>query len=60
MIDTLTGGLKQLAKRRKVEVIHARGYFESSTTLRLDRIDKPAKSERLNSNIASWPPARGR
>jgi dihydrolipoamide dehydrogenase len=48
VIDTLTGGLKQLAKRRKVEVIQARGTFESSTRLRLDRIDKPGEVERLD------------
>ena len=36
VIATLTGGLKQLAKQRKVEVIHARGEFENSTTLRLE------------------------
>ncbi len=47
VIETLSGGLKQLAKRRKVEVIQARGYFESSTTLRLDRTDKPGEVQRL-------------
>ena len=48
MIDTLTGGLKQLAKRRNVEVIQARGFFENSTTLRLDRDRQAgAKSETL-------------
>ena len=36
VISTLSGGLKQLAKRRKVTVIHARGVFENSTTLQLD------------------------
>ena len=36
VIATLTGGLKQLAKKRQVEVIHARGKFENSTTLRLE------------------------
>jgi dihydrolipoamide dehydrogenase len=35
VIETLTGGLAQLAKRRKVRVIHARGTFENSTTLQL-------------------------
>ncbi len=34
-IKDLSGGLKQLAKRRKVKVITARGEFENSTTLRL-------------------------
>ena len=47
VIDTLTGGLKQLAKRRNVEVIQARGFFENSTTLRLERAEKGAKSETL-------------
>ena len=36
VIGTLTGGLKQLAKQRKVQVINARGVFENSTTLRLE------------------------
>ena len=36
VISTLSGGLKQLAKKRKVEVITARGKFENSTTLRLE------------------------
>jgi dihydrolipoamide dehydrogenase len=35
VISTLSGGLQQLAKRRKVNVIHARAVFENSTTLRL-------------------------
>ncbi|HEX3999354.1 MAG TPA: dihydrolipoyl dehydrogenase [Pirellulales bacterium] len=47
VIDTLTGGLKQLAKRRNVEVIQARGVFENSTTLRLERAEKGAKNETL-------------
>ena len=36
VISTLSGGLKQLAKRRKVQVIHAKGVLEDSNTLRLD------------------------
>ena len=36
VISTLTGGLKQLAKQRKVRVINAKGVFENSTTLRLE------------------------
>lgn len=36
VIETLSGGLKQLAKRRNVRVIQARGVFENSTTLRLE------------------------
>ncbi len=39
VISTLSGGLQQLAKRRKVNVIHARGSFENSTTLRLEGDD---------------------
>jgi dihydrolipoamide dehydrogenase len=47
VIDTLSGGLKHLAGRRKVQVIHARASFEDSQTLRLDRLDTPGKTERL-------------
>jgi dihydrolipoamide dehydrogenase len=36
VIATLSGGLKQLAKRRKVDVVTARGVFEDSTRLRLE------------------------
>lgn len=36
VISTLSGGLAQLAKQRNVRVIHARGVFENSTTLRLE------------------------
>jgi dihydrolipoamide dehydrogenase len=36
VIANLTGGLAQLAKRRKVTVIHGRGVFENSTTLRIE------------------------
>ncbi|QDT13583.1 dihydrolipoyl dehydrogenase [Planctomycetes bacterium K23_9] len=36
VIDTLTGGLGNLAKRRKVKVIRARGSFVNSTTLKLE------------------------
>lgn len=47
VIDTLTGGLKQLAKRRNVEVIHARATFENSTTLRLHYGDNGSKTDTL-------------
>src|SRR5919106_2768251 len=40
VIAALSGGLKQLAKRRNVKVIHACGVFENSTTLRLEGDDK--------------------
>lgn len=47
VISTLTKGLQQLAKRRKVQVIQARGVFENSTTLKLsgdhDSIPKGGK-----------------
>ncbi len=36
VISTLSGGLSQLAKRRNVNVITARGMFESSSRIRLD------------------------
>ena len=36
VIDTLSGGLAQLAKRRKVRVINARGMFVDSQTLQLE------------------------
>ena len=39
VIDTLTGGLSQLAKRRNVKIIKARGKFENSTTLLLEGDD---------------------
>lgn len=38
VIQTLSTGLKQLAKRRNVEVLHARGVFEDSTRLRLEPV----------------------
>jgi dihydrolipoamide dehydrogenase len=41
VVGTLSGGLKQLASRRKVNVIHARGVFENSTTLRLESGEGP-------------------
>ena len=36
VIKTLSDGLRQLAKQRKVEVITAKATFENSTTLRLE------------------------
>ena len=39
VIETLSGGLKQLAKRRNVRRIVARGSFENSTTLKLEGDD---------------------
>lgn len=35
VIETLSGGLQQLAKRRKVKVVRATAVFENSTTLTL-------------------------
>ncbi len=39
VIETLTGGLSQLAKRRNVKIIKARGKFENSTTILLEGDD---------------------
>jgi dihydrolipoamide dehydrogenase len=39
VIQNLSGGLKQLAKKRKVQVIQARATFENSQTLKLDAGD---------------------
>lgn len=48
VIDTLTGGLAQLAKRRNVKVIQARGIFVDSKTLQLEGGDPSTyEGERL-------------
>jgi len=48
VIATLTGGLKQLAAKRKVQVIRARATFEDSHTLRLHGVgDKPLADDRV-------------
>jgi dihydrolipoamide dehydrogenase len=48
VIDTLAGGLKQLAKQRKVRVVQARGMFENSQTLALSPSgDAPLEDPRL-------------
>ena len=44
VIATLSGGLKQLAKQRKVKVIQAKGVFKNSQTLKLEGGD-PATRE---------------
>ncbi|HBJ34256.1 MAG TPA: dihydrolipoyl dehydrogenase [Planctomycetaceae bacterium] len=44
VISNLTGGLANLAKRRGVKVIRARGSFLNSTTLKLDAVDDAADS----------------
>lgn len=44
VINNLTGGLANLAKRRGVKVIRARGSFLNSTTLKLDAVDDAADS----------------
>jgi dihydrolipoamide dehydrogenase len=36
VITKLSGGITQLAKSRGVEVVHGRGYFEDSQTLRVE------------------------
>ena len=45
VITTLSGGLKQLAKKRKVNVIHGRGVFQNSTTLKIEGEDASAPSD---------------
>ncbi len=49
VIQTLSGGLKQLAKQRGVTVIGARGVFENSQTLRLEdrAADAPVSADRI-------------
>ena len=47
VIQTLSGGLKQLAKQRKVRVVQARGVFEDSQTLYLQGEGVTAGDERL-------------
>jgi len=48
VIATLTGGLAQLGKKRKVCVVRARATFEDSQTLRLAPVGDPApEDERL-------------
>jgi dihydrolipoyl dehydrogenase len=48
VLDTLSGGLAQLAKRRNVRVINARGIFVDSQTLQLEGGDKSTyENERL-------------
>jgi dihydrolipoamide dehydrogenase len=46
VISSLSGGLKQLAKRRNVKVIHARGTFQDSTTLKLEGDDASIPEDR--------------
>jgi dihydrolipoamide dehydrogenase len=46
VISTLSGGLKQIAKRRKVNVITAKGVFENSTTLKLEGDDPSIPADR--------------
>lgn len=45
IIANLSSGLKQLAKRRKVQVIHARGSFVDSRTLKLEQGDPETYSD---------------
>ncbi|MCI0359862.1 MAG: dihydrolipoyl dehydrogenase [Planctomycetaceae bacterium] len=46
VISTLSSGLKQLAKRRNVKIITARGVFENSSTLRLEGDDSSIPADR--------------
>jgi dihydrolipoamide dehydrogenase len=45
VIATLSGGLKQLAKKRNVQVINAKAVFESSAILRLEGGDPATYSD---------------
>ncbi len=47
VIATLSGGLAQLAKKRKVRVIRAQATFEDSRTLRLDPVGDAVPDTRL-------------
>ena len=47
IIATLSSGLRQLAKRRNVQVIRARGVFHDSTTLLLEGTDESLPADRL-------------
>ena len=46
VIETLTGGLAQLAKRRNVKIVKAHGKFENSTTLLLEGDDPSIPEDR--------------
>ncbi|WP_425616067.1 dihydrolipoyl dehydrogenase [Anatilimnocola sp. NA78] len=46
VISNLSGGLKNLAKQRKVKVITAKGVFENSTTLKLEGDDPSIPEDR--------------
>jgi dihydrolipoamide dehydrogenase len=45
VIDTLSGGLAELAKRRKVRRVHATGVFVDSTTMQLEGGDAATYDE---------------
>jgi dihydrolipoamide dehydrogenase len=48
VVATLTGGLKQLAAKRNVTVVRARGVFEDSRTLKLSSADgTPLADDRI-------------
>jgi dihydrolipoamide dehydrogenase len=44
VVEKLTGGLGQLAKRRKVDYIRGRGSFEDSRTLKIEKSDGSAET----------------
>ena len=46
LIERLSGGLQQLAKRRQVRVIQARGRFQDSHTLQLESSDETLADDR--------------
>ncbi len=69
VISNLTGGLANLAKRRGVKVIQARGSFLSNTTLKLDAVEgaEPLAEDQLTfdhciiatGSVPAMPPAFG-
>ena len=62
VIATLTGGLKQLAGKRKVSVVRARAAFEDSQTLQARSRSTASRwpTTASASSTASWPPAPAR
>jgi dihydrolipoamide dehydrogenase len=46
VISTLTGGLKQIAKKRSVQVIQARATLESSQSMRLEPVGQATLEDR--------------
>jgi pyruvate/2-oxoglutarate dehydrogenase complex dihydrolipoamide dehydrogenase (E3) component len=54
IVEKLAGGVAFLAKKRGVQVLTGRGYFENSQTL---RIETPEGQQLVNLTKPSWPSA---